>query len=98
MHWLLTYDYVDDIATRRAPFREAHLALVRQLHEDGRLLMAGAVGDPIDGALFVFIDDHQAVVEQFVDQDPYRRAGLVTAWHVRPWNVVVGGGPAPKTG
>jgi hypothetical protein len=24
MHWLLTYDYVDDIATRRAPFREAH--------------------------------------------------------------------------
>ena len=95
MHWLLTYDYVDDIATRRAPFREAHLTLVRQLHEGGRLLMAGAVGDPIAGALFVFIGDDQGVVEKFVDQDPYVKQELVTAWDVRPWNVVVGGGPRP---
>jgi uncharacterized protein YciI len=90
MHWLLTYDYVDDIATRRAPFREAHLRLVRQLHDRGVLLMAGAVGDPIEGALLVFTADDPAVVEEFVDQDPYAGEGLVTAWQVRPWNVVVG--------
>lgn len=94
MHWLLTYDYVDDIATRRAPFRDAHLGLARQLHEQGQLVMAGAVGDPIDGALFVFTGDDQSAVDDFVAHDPYRREGLVTAWHVRPWNVVVGGGPA----
>ena len=93
MHWLLTYDYVDDIATRRAPFREAHLALVRRLHERGQLVMAGAVGDPIDGALLVFAGDDPAVVEAFVAEDPYVREGLVTAWQVRPWNVVVGGAP-----
>ena len=90
MHWLLTYDYVDDIATRRAPFREAHLGLVRDLQDRGALLMAGAVGEPIEGALLVFTADDQAVVEEFVAQDPYVRAGLVTAWQVRPWNVVVG--------
>ena len=90
MHSLLTYDYVDDITTRRAPFREAHLALLRDLHERGALLMAGAVGDPVEGALLVFTSDEQTVVEAFVAQDPYVLEGLVTAWQVRPWNVVVG--------
>lgn len=90
MHWLLTYDYVDDIATRRAPFREAHLELVRDLHNRGALLMAGAVGEPIEGALLVFKAEDQSVAEEFVAQDPYVREGLVTRWRVRPWNVVVG--------
>ena len=90
MHWLLAYDYVDDIDTRRAPFREAHLELVREHHDRGALLMAGAVGDPIEGALLVFTVEDQAVVEQFVARDPYVREGLVTAWQARPWNVVVG--------
>lgn len=90
MHWLLTYDYVDDIATRRAPLREAHLGLVRDLHDRGALLMAGAVGDPIEGALLVFSAEDRAAVEEFVAQDPYVSGGLVTAWQLRPWNVVVG--------
>lgn len=90
MHWLLTYDYVDDIATRRAPFREVHLGLLRGLHERGALLMAGAVGEPIEGALFVFTADDRVVVGEFLAQDPYVRERLVSAWQVRPWNVVVG--------
>ena len=93
MHWLLTYDYVDDIATRRAPFREAHLGLLRDLHDRGALLMAGAVGDPIEGALLVFTAEDERVVEEFVAQDPYVSEGLVTGWQVRPWNVVVGQAP-----
>jgi uncharacterized protein YciI len=52
--------------------------------------MAGAVGEPIEGALFVFTGEDQAVIEEFVAQDPYVGEGLVTAWQVRPWNVVVG--------
>ena len=90
MHWLLTYDYVDDIPARRAPFREAHIGLVRDLHDRGVLLMAGAVGDPIEGALLVFTTEDRAVVEEFVARDPYVGGGLVTGWQVRPWNVVVG--------
>ena len=93
MHWLLTYDYVDDIATRRAPLREAHLGLVRELHDRGVLLTAGAVGDPVEGALLVFNAEDQTVVEKFVAQDPYVGEGLVTRWQVRPWNVVVGQAP-----
>ena len=35
MYWLLFYDYVDDIADRRGPYREAHLAVAREAHEAG---------------------------------------------------------------
>ncbi len=90
MHYALTYETVPDHATRRTPYRPDHLALVKAFHADGRLLMAGAF-DPIDGALLIFRGDSPAVAEEFVRQDPYVKAGLVTAWRVRAWTVVVGG-------
>lgn len=90
MYSLLQYDYVGDIAERRAPFREAHLALVRETHERGVLLMAGALVEPLDGGVLVFATDDRSVVEDFVARDPYVREGLVTAWRIRRWNVVIG--------
>jgi uncharacterized protein YciI len=91
MHWLLFYDYVDDIAERRAPFRNAHLALVRDLAARGTLLVAGALAEPVDGAVFVFAAaDDASAVEDFVAQDPYVKRGLVTGWRIRPWTLVVG--------
>ena len=63
MHWLPTHEYVDDIITRRAPFRDAHLVLVRDLHDRGALLMAAAVGDPVEGAVLVFTADDRTAVE-----------------------------------
>ncbi len=89
MHSLLFYDYVDDIVERRAPFRQEHLALAGETHERGDLLMAGALAEPVDGAVFVFTTDDRSVVEDFVAKDPYVREGLVTTWRIRPWNVVI---------
>jgi len=87
----LTYDVVPDFGSRRLAFREAHLRLVRDAHERSLLVLAGALGDPPDGALLVFRSERAAAVEDFARADPYVREGLVTAWHVRPWNVVIGG-------
>lgn len=91
MHWLLLYDYVDDMAERRAPFRDAHLALAREAHEAGSLVAAGALVDPLDGALLVFSGEDGSVAEEFAANDPYVQEGLVTGWRVRQWMVVVGG-------
>jgi len=86
---LLLYDYVgEDVLERRAPHREAHIALVREWMADGRLLMAGALGDPPHGAALAFAVEDPAEVEPFVQADPYVSSGLVTAWRVEPWNVV----------
>ena len=90
MHWLLFYDYVEDIVERRAPHREAHLGRARDALARGELLMAGALADPVDGAVFVFQGDDAGAPEQFARDDPYVQNGLVTSWRVRPWNVVVG--------
>ena len=89
MYSLLFYDYVDDIVERRAPFREAHLALVGEFHERGVLRMAGALVEPVDGAVLAFTTNDRSVVEDFVARDPYVQNGLVTAWRIRSWNVVV---------
>jgi uncharacterized protein len=91
MHFFaLTYDVVPNFAERRLPFREAHLRLVRDAHDRGQLLFAGALGDPPDGALLVFRTESAAAVDEFARADPYVREGLATAWQVRPWNVVIG--------
>ncbi len=88
-HQLLFYDYVDDILERRAPHREAHLDLLKRWKDDGRLMMAGALGDPPHGAAFVFAVGDAAEVEEYVKHDPYVDAGLVTGWRVETWKVVV---------
>ena len=90
MYWLLMYDYVDDYLERRAPLRDAHLALIRAAHERGEILMAGALADPPDAGLLVFTSDSPSTAEEFAGNDPYVKEGLVLAWRVRQWNVVVG--------
>lgn len=87
-HQILFYDYVEDVLARRAPHREAHLARIREWVGDGRMLMAGALGDPPTGAAFVLPGDDPADAERFAVGDPYVAAGLVTGRRVVPWTVV----------
>jgi uncharacterized protein YciI len=89
-YFALHYEVVDDYVARRAAYREAHLRLARAAQERGELLLGGALGEPIDGALLVFRAPSQSVVEEFARHDPYVTNGLVTRWTVRPWAVVVG--------
>jgi uncharacterized protein YciI len=87
-HRILFYDYVDDMAERRGPYREAHLARVGEERAAGRVVMAGALGDPPHGAAIVFKDAGETEIEAFVRSDPYVDAGLVTGWRTEFWNVV----------
>jgi uncharacterized protein len=88
-HYVLVYDYVPDILERRAPHREEHLDLVRRLHDEGIIVMAGATGDPVDSALVVFRSADDRPVRDFVAADPYVAAGLVSAHRILPWTTVV---------
>lgn len=90
MYFLLFYDYIENIVERRAPYREAHLALVRGYVERGELILGGAFANPADGATIVFKVESPSQVEQFVKNDPYIINGLVTEWQIREWTVVVG--------
>lgn len=87
MHALLIYDYVPDILERRAPHREGHLALLRQMEADGECLLAGASGEPVSGGVMAFTS--HAAAERFARDDPYGAAGLVAGHRIDPLRVVV---------
>ena len=90
MHYLLFYDVVEDYVARRAAFRDAHLRKAWQAAERGELVLAGALANPVDGAVLLFRGSSPAVAEQFAQSDPYVLNGLVTRWRVREWTTVVG--------
>ena len=83
---LLTYVYVDDMASRREPHRDGHLELIAEFADAGRLYMAGATGDPPSGGALVFAD--AATAEEFIAADPYIAAGLVPEHTIEPYKVV----------
>ncbi len=80
---LLTYEYPADMLERRGPHREAHLAQVAEWEGEGKILMAGATGDPPTGAVLVF-DCPPEEVEAYADSDPYFVAGLVLSRRIEP--------------
>lgn len=89
-HFVLLYDVVDDMIAKRAPYREEHLRLIQERHARGEIVMAGALGDPPDGALVIFRSPSPDAAEAFAREDPYVKNGLVTGWRVKPWTVVAG--------
>jgi hypothetical protein len=95
MHYILFYAVVDDFVAKRAQFRAAHLALAQQAYERGELVLAGALADPVDGAVLIFHGSSPQPAETFAQADPYVAHGLVTGWHVRKWTTVVGEGVLP---
>ena len=90
-YFLLEYVLVEDYLERRGALREGHLGLAQEAERRGELVLAGALADPPDRAFLVWRTDDPSVVERFAEEDPYVREGLVSAWAVRPWTVVIGG-------
>lgn len=83
---MLVYEYVEDMTERRAPHREAHLALLQRYQDEGRIVIAGALGVPVHTGLVAFREAADA--DAFVAEDPYGAAGLVVSSRVEPWAVV----------
>jgi len=90
MFYILFYKTVDNYVERRVHFRTEHLAYANKYYEEGKLILAGALVDPVDEAILVFKSDSKSIPEEFAKNDPYVLNGLITEWQVRPWNVVIG--------
>jgi hypothetical protein len=97
-YFALIYYVVEGFVSRRTAFREEHLGLVKKANRRGELLLAGALGDPVDRALLVFRTQDRSIAEAFARDDPYVINGLVTRWEVQPWAVVIGNESTPFQG
>jgi hypothetical protein len=89
-HFLLFYEAGPDYLERRPEFRADHLKHAWAAAERGDIVVAGALADPVDGAVLMFKGEDKAVAENFANADPYVLNGLVARWHVREWTTVVG--------
>jgi uncharacterized protein len=98
VHYLLFYEVADDYISRRAEFREEHLAKAWQASARGELVLAGALANPPDGAVLLFKGDSPEVAEQFARADPYVTSGIVKGWFVREWATVAGPDAATPIG
>jgi hypothetical protein len=86
--YLLLYTYVEDIADRRGPYRDAHLQRIRAEREVGHVTLAGALGSPPSGGAIVWQGVTPEDIERFTAEDPYVVNGLVTAQRIERWNLV----------
>ncbi len=90
MDYLLIYELAPDYLERRGEFRAQHLKLAWEAVSKGTLILAGALANPPDQAIFHFRADSSKPAEDFARGDPYVHNGLVTRWRVREWTTVVG--------
>jgi uncharacterized protein len=89
-HFLLFYQGAPDYLERRPQFRGAHLKHAWAAADRSEIVAAGALADPLDGAILMFAGKDKSVAEDFARADPYVTNGLVMRWHVREWTTVVG--------
>ena len=89
--FLVTYSYVPDMENRRTPHRQDHLDWLRAEEEAGRLILAGAMLEPVDGAVLLVRADDSYQVRQWLLHDPYAKAGLITGVTVRKLGLAIGG-------
>ncbi len=90
MHYLLFYEVGEDYVSRRAEFRHEHLEKAWKASECSELVLAGALSNPVDGAVLLFKGDSPEVAEKFARADPYVTSGAVSRWYVREWTTVAG--------
>jgi uncharacterized protein YciI len=87
--YVLSYKYVEDMEVRRVPVREKHLAHANA-HAPLGLLVGGALLHPIDAGILLWKTDNEELVRNFVIQDPYYKAGLISDYSIREFMAVVG--------
>jgi uncharacterized protein len=94
-YFALIYHVAPDYLERRAQYRAEHLAIAREPHARGELLLGGAFQNPSDSALLVWKCADRAPIEAFVAADPYVKNGLVARYEIRDWYVVIADDPMP---
>ncbi len=97
LYMILGRDVTDSLE-RRATAREPHLARLRALADEGRLLLAGPLPaidgeDPgpagFKGSLVVAEFDSLAAAREWADADPYIQSGAWSSAEVQPFKKVL---------
>ncbi len=86
--------FVEGVAEKRVPYREAHLAHLRDMGERGLLALGGALLNTEDQSLvqglLIARAENKSVIEEELKKDSYWVNGIWREITIYEWNVVVG--------
>ena len=89
-YYILKYKLADNYLQDRGQYRAEHLGMAKEVSENGKLVLGGAMDEPADEAILIFRSKDEKVATAFAENDPYVKNGLIKEWTVRKWNAVIG--------
>jgi uncharacterized protein YciI len=88
----VTYTYAQGSARARDEHRPEHKDFLESQFNAGRLRVSGPFGpDGAPGALLVLEAESGDELAALLDQDPFRREGLIAERTIRDWQIFFGG-------
>ena len=82
--FVLSGNYCENVAEKRAPHRQAHLDGLAQQKQSGVLVTIGPTQD-LTQVFGIYDAENEAIVRQLVESDPYWQHGIWTSYEVKEW-------------
>jgi uncharacterized protein len=87
--YILFGSYCEDVLEKRAPYRDAHLAGLKQQQESGVLITLGPTQD-LTQVFGIYEAEDEAAVRSLIENDPYWKHGIWTEYTVKEWIQAIG--------
>jgi uncharacterized protein len=87
--YVLFGSYCENVLERRTPYREAHLAGLKQQQQSGILITLGPTQD-LTQVFGIYDADDEATVRSLIENDPYWKNGIWTEYTVKEWIQAIG--------
>ncbi|WP_276670135.1 YciI family protein [Schaalia cardiffensis] len=85
----VTYAYDPELSELADEIRPTHRAFLSDLRDKGLNVASGPLGGDTPGALLIIEAENLDEVEVLLDEDPFKKAKVVSERVVRPWNPVI---------
>ena len=86
-----SFKSVNEAKARDPQNLAAHIARSKDLHAKGKIMMAGAFLDDLDGTLTTMaVFSSREDAKEYAKGDPFVLNGTVTKWFIREWANILG--------
>ena len=82
--YIMWGNYCEDALEKRTPYREAHLAGLKEQQERGILVTLGPTEDNTK-VFGIYEAESEAEVRKSIEADPYWQNGIWTDYEIKAW-------------
>jgi hypothetical protein len=82
--YIMWGSYCDNVAERRAPYRQAHLDGLSKHKNEGLLITVGPTKD-LTKVFGIYEAENEEIVRALIEADPYWQNGIWTEYEIKEW-------------